>query len=249
MDEIMPAPTAGINATAMEEGEPSSINSAHAEEGRRRRVRSAQRRALRALLPCDWRYFAASVFYITSVCCVFSMASVASGESDARNWAFVRWLFIASLIILSAIWFGRIVHLLTWRLSQRRQRIPRGALEARLQLRHPGIELGRLRLLLVDRDFTGEDYQALLDLDENNEAPSRVGASEGEIRRNPSFLIREPAPDNVAKPRNCTICLYPFKPRERVRIIPCLHQFHTECIDPWLRQNAICPVCKFPAVG
>ena len=37
-----------------------------------------------------------------------------------------------------------------------RQRIPRGALEARLQLHHPGIELGRLRLLLVDRDFTGE---------------------------------------------------------------------------------------------
>lgn len=34
------------------------------------------------------------------------------------------------------------------------------------------------------------DYQALLDLDENNEAPSTVGASEGEIRRNPSFLVR-----------------------------------------------------------
>lgn len=39
---------------------------------------------------------------------------------------------------------------------RRRQRIPRGALEATLQLHHPGIELGRLRLLLVDRDFTGE---------------------------------------------------------------------------------------------
>lgn len=39
---------------------------------------------------------------------------------------------------------------------RRRQRIPHAALEARLQLRHPGIELGRLRLLLVDRDFTGE---------------------------------------------------------------------------------------------
>ncbi|CAM9403530.1 unnamed protein product, partial [Hapterophycus canaliculatus] len=123
------------------------------------------------------------------------------------------------------------------------------ALEARLQLRHPGIELGRLRLLLVDRDFTGEDYQALLDLDETNEVPSTVGASEGEIRRNPSFLVQQPASDSVVKPKSCSICLYPFKPRERVRIIPCLHQFHTECIDPWLRQNAICPVCKFPAVG
>lgn len=34
--------------------------------------------------------------------------------------------------------------------------MPRRVAEARLQLNHPGIELGRLRLLLVDRDFTGE---------------------------------------------------------------------------------------------
>lgn len=34
------------------------------------------------------------------------------------------------------------------------------------------------------------DYQALLDLDDTNEVPSTVGASEGEIRRNPSFLIK-----------------------------------------------------------
>lgn len=49
---------------------------------------------------------------------------------------------------------------------RRRQRIPRGALEARLQLHHPGIELGRLRLLLVDRDFTGEGelFHAVLTL-------------------------------------------------------------------------------------
>lgn len=179
----------------------------------------------------------------------------------------------------------------------------------------PALGLKPMRFLLFVASFPNNcglslspfflsDYQALLDLDENNEAPSRVGASEGEIRRNPSFLIRcettnncnsqcsrdslvrkcatlvspdaqrfrawdrmvqvvpcrleystvgtfalllssnvslsfavaplppcpgrEPAPDNVAKPRNCTICLYPFKPRERVRIIPCLHQFHTE---------------------
>ncbi|CAN0355321.1 unnamed protein product [Ascophyllum nodosum] len=121
---------------------------------------------------------------------------------------------------------------------RRRQRISRGALEARLQLSHPGIELGRLRLLLVDRDFTGEDYQALLDLDENNQVPSTAGASEREIRRNPSFLLKEAPTDSLGKNKSCTICLYPLKPAERVRIIPCLHQFHTECIDPWLRMNA-----------
>lgn len=38
----------------------------------------------------------------------------------------------------------------------------------------------------------------------------------------------EPPPDSIAKPRTCTVCLYAFKPGDRVRIIPCLHQFHTE---------------------
>eukprot|EP00903_Cladosiphon_okamuranus_P010696 g10109.t1 len=170
-------------------------------------------------------------------------------EAGALNWGLVVWGFCGSLLFVGCVCLARIVHGYAIRSNaRRRQRIPRGALEARLQMHHPGIELGRLRLLLVDRDFTGEDYQALLDLDENNEVPSTIGASEGEIRRNPSFVIREPAPDSVVKPKNCSICLYPFKTGERVRIIPCLHQFHTECIDPWLRQNAICPVCKFPAL-
>ncbi|CBN78917.1 protein binding / ubiquitin-protein ligase/ zinc ion binding [Ectocarpus siliculosus] len=179
--------------------------------------------------------------------CVFSLVQV-----GVLNWALVAWGFFGSLLVVSFFRLVRLVNGYAIRSNtarRRRQRIPRGALEARLQLHHPGIELGRLRLLLVDRDFTGEDYQALLDLDDNNDVPSTVGASEGEIRRNPSFVIPEPAADSVVKPKNCSICLYPFKPRERVRIIPCLHQFHTECIDPWLRQNAICPVCKFPAVG
>lgn len=39
---------------------------------------------------------------------------------------------------------------------------------------------------------------------------------------------REPDPESVSKPKSCTICLYQFKPRERVRLIPCMHQFHTE---------------------
>ncbi|CAN0040138.1 unnamed protein product [Ectocarpus sp. 13 AM-2016] len=145
--------------------------------------------------------------------CVFSLVQV-----GVLKWALVAWGFFGSLLFVSFFRLVRLVNGYAIRSNtarRRRQRIPRGALEARLQLHHPGIELGRLRLLLVDRDFTGEDYQALLDLDDNNDVPSTVGASEGEIRRNPSFVIPEPAADSVVKPKNCSICLYPFKPRER----------------------------------
>eukprot|EP00252_Welwitschia_mirabilis_P011926 TRINITY_DN2651_c0_g1_i1.p1 TRINITY_DN2651_c0_g1~~TRINITY_DN2651_c0_g1_i1.p1 ORF type:complete len:286 (+),score=48.92 TRINITY_DN2651_c0_g1_i1:266-1123(+) len=43
----------------------------------------------------------------------------------------------------------------------------------------------------------------------------------------------------------CSVCLEQVNDGELVRSLPCLHQFHVACIDPWLRQQATCPVCKF----
>jgi hypothetical protein len=42
----------------------------------------------------------------------------------------------------------------------------------------------------------------------------------------------------------CTICLDNFKEGSTIRILPCFHSFCSECIDPWLQQRSICPVCK-----
>eukprot|EP00747_Dinoflagellata_sp_TGD_P166406 gnl/TRDRNA2_/TRDRNA2_189143_c0_seq1.p1 gnl/TRDRNA2_/TRDRNA2_189143_c0~~gnl/TRDRNA2_/TRDRNA2_189143_c0_seq1.p1 ORF type:complete len:290 (-),score=29.46 gnl/TRDRNA2_/TRDRNA2_189143_c0_seq1:2-871(-) len=43
---------------------------------------------------------------------------------------------------------------------------------------------------------------------------------------------------------HCTVCVEAFQPGEVLRVLPCLHRYHTECIDRWLRRSSLCPVCK-----
>ncbi|CAG8719212.1 21034_t:CDS:2 [Cetraspora pellucida] len=43
----------------------------------------------------------------------------------------------------------------------------------------------------------------------------------------------------------CPICLGDFESGEELRILPCHHQYHTSCIDPWLLEiSTLCPMCK-----
>ncbi|KAF0514688.1 zinc finger domain-containing ubiquitin ligase [Gigaspora margarita] len=43
----------------------------------------------------------------------------------------------------------------------------------------------------------------------------------------------------------CPICLGDFESGEELRLLPCHHQYHTSCIDPWLLDiSPLCPMCK-----
>jgi len=43
----------------------------------------------------------------------------------------------------------------------------------------------------------------------------------------------------------CPICLADFKEKTRIKVLPCDHGFHPECIEPWIRQhNDSCPMCR-----
>ncbi|XP_078448287.1 receptor homology region transmembrane domain ring H2 motif protein 1 [Wolffia australiana] len=43
----------------------------------------------------------------------------------------------------------------------------------------------------------------------------------------------------------CAICLEDYRHGETLRALPCLHEFHTVCVDSWLlKWGTFCPVCK-----
>lgn len=44
--------------------------------------------------------------------------------------------------------------------------------------------------------------------------------------------------------RQCCICLEDFSASERATRLPCLHLYHTVCIEDWLHKSGTCPQCK-----
>ncbi|XP_062216065.1 E3 ubiquitin-protein ligase SDIR1-like isoform X2 [Phragmites australis] len=79
-----------------------------------------------------------------------------------------------------------------------------------------------------------------------SDGPSQLSASltgSGNEKKQDSFKA-----DGTSKtPEDeltCSVCLEQVAMGDLLRILPCLHQFHVNCIDPWLRQQGTCPVCK-----
>ena len=53
--------------------------------------------------------------------------------------------------------------------------------------------------------------------------------------------------DGSKKNRECVICMNEFLVGDIVRYLPCLHIYHTVCIDDWLMRGSFtCPSCMEP---
>jgi hypothetical protein len=102
-----------------------------------------------------------------------------------------------------------------------------------------------------DADLDNMTYEDILLLEERVGIVSR-GAPDHCIDALPTFTYAkanqtaqtENKCDSGEQDAPCIICLQNYESGDLLRSLPCLHQFHSQCIDTWLRQNKECPICK-----
>lgn len=99
------------------------------------------------------------------------------------------------------------------------------------------------------RHYTQDLETFLMSLTELDHPNQFSGASVAEINRLPLIMHNRPKQSENKSNSTCEICLEDKSEVGPVRILPCFHQFHAQCVDAWLQINAVCPLCKFNILG
>ncbi|CAG8462957.1 6008_t:CDS:10 [Paraglomus brasilianum] len=94
----------------------------------------------------------------------------------------------------------------------------------------------------LDDDDFDSSYESLLSLCERNGDVKPKGVPESLIQSLPtkSYILSK----DKSNGERCTICLSEYETSERLRDLPCAHDFHIDCIDAWLKNSDKCPICR-----
>lgn len=70
-----------------------------------------------------------------------------------------------------------------------------------------------------------------------------TSAAQKALSKIPTRTIKN-SDKEVAEAECCAVCIEPYKASDVVRLLPCRHEFHKVCVDPWLLEHRTCPMCK-----
>jgi hypothetical protein len=96
----------------------------------------------------------------------------------------------------------------------------------------------------MERSLTERLAQYLQALEDGGRQ-RRDGGIRSLIRALPVGSVR----GGVMVTQRCLICCAAFEVGDNFRTLPCLHFYHTVCIDEWLPHKPECPVCKTAVSG
>lgn len=90
-------------------------------------------------------------------------------------------------------------------------------------------------------NLQGNDYEALLAFEEQQGAVVSKKLTRREIQRFPTNTFKSKSGTENSQ---CQICFCDYTDGEKLRMLPCFHDYHVKCIDRWLKDNTTCPICR-----
>jgi len=88
-------------------------------------------------------------------------------------------------------------------------------------------------------------YEALSQLEDSLGGAVAAGLSPRQLAALRIETLSEPP----AEEQRCCICCCEYVVGDRQMTLACGHNYHPECIGPWLARKTTCPMCKQPALG
>ncbi|XP_061780983.2 uncharacterized protein [Nerophis lumbriciformis] len=88
-------------------------------------------------------------------------------------------------------------------------------------------------------DPAANDYEALLEFEERQGAVVSKKMTRSEIQRFPVKSFQSGGGNT-----QCQICFCDYDQGDKLRMLPCFHDYHVPCIDRWLKDNTTCPICR-----
>ncbi|GFO00244.1 RING finger protein 44 [Plakobranchus ocellatus] len=70
------------------------------------------------------------------------------------------------------------------------------------------------------------------------------GLNDDKIQEIPTRQYSRSADRSGSDQTSCVFCMCDFEDKQLLRILPCFHEFHAECVDEWLKTHRTCPVCR-----